>query len=528
MSKLKFLAAIVFLCLGWQSSQAAELGQLGRIRFPTSANQAAQEHFLTGVAYLHSFGWKQARVEFLRARELDPDFALSYWGESLTYNHPFQPERDASSPARVLSGLGESGAARLARARNPLEAGLLAAVEAYAFTEGDGTVRRQAFKDSMAELLRQFPEHEEVRAFYALALLSVASSASGAERMELRKQAGAIAQALFADNDRHPGAVHYLIHSHDDPDTAVLALRAADRYAEIAPVVSHARHMPTHVYIHLGRWFEVADLNETAFYTARALWMPGDEPDDQNHALEFGQYGDLQLANYEDARRWIERARDTLAQNPGNENTRQTLGRLHARYIIESKQWQYGAADNSSTSDELFAVGLSATNMRDLALAREALELLAARAGNSPGDAALRVMQLELEASILFASGQQEQALSVMEQAVDLALASPNTDPLPYPVKPPLEMKGEMLLRAGMLEQAITTFRQSLTVTPFRPWSILGLARSYASAGQMEQATSYYELLLQNWDDASLLGVSEARTHISLQVAPPAPAIEEH
>ncbi|MFN3162542.1 MAG: hypothetical protein ACE37N_03455, partial [Pseudohongiellaceae bacterium] len=49
--------------------QAAEFEQIGSFDFPTSASGAAQEHFLLGVGYLHSFGFVQAQSEFRRAQE---------------------------------------------------------------------------------------------------------------------------------------------------------------------------------------------------------------------------------------------------------------------------------------------------------------------------------------------------------------------------------------------------------------------------------------------------------------------------
>ena len=36
--------------------QAAEMNQIGTFDFPTSGSPEAQEHFLLGVGYLHSFG----------------------------------------------------------------------------------------------------------------------------------------------------------------------------------------------------------------------------------------------------------------------------------------------------------------------------------------------------------------------------------------------------------------------------------------------------------------------------------------
>lgn len=56
---------------------SAQLENVGQLAFPTSASPAAQQHFLRGVAILHSFGWKQAIAEFKLAQQAQPDFALA-------------------------------------------------------------------------------------------------------------------------------------------------------------------------------------------------------------------------------------------------------------------------------------------------------------------------------------------------------------------------------------------------------------------------------------------------------------------
>jgi len=58
----------------------AQFQNVGSIDFPTSASGEAQQHFLRGVAILHSFGWEQAREQFNAAQQIDPDFAMAYWG----------------------------------------------------------------------------------------------------------------------------------------------------------------------------------------------------------------------------------------------------------------------------------------------------------------------------------------------------------------------------------------------------------------------------------------------------------------
>ena len=125
---MKNLITLVFsMCLlGAFSTSAfsADFEQIGTFEFPTSASGEAQRHFTLGVGYLHSFGWKQARTEFRKAQEIDPDFALAYWGESLTYNHPLIPVlQDPDSPQDTLNRLGSTSEERLSKAPTNREKG---------------------------------------------------------------------------------------------------------------------------------------------------------------------------------------------------------------------------------------------------------------------------------------------------------------------------------------------------------------------------------------------------------------------
>ena len=82
---LPLLPLTSFLTAFSLSVESAELDRIGTFDFPNSGSSEAQEHFLQGVGYLHSFGMTQAQSEFKKAQELDPDFALAYWGEAFTY-----------------------------------------------------------------------------------------------------------------------------------------------------------------------------------------------------------------------------------------------------------------------------------------------------------------------------------------------------------------------------------------------------------------------------------------------------------
>jgi hypothetical protein len=373
--RVRMIALIALLCL--IAPVSAQLENVGSLSFPTSATPEAQRHFLRGVAILHSFGWKQAIAEFKLAQKADPNFALAYWGETLCYNHPLNAESDSANPRAVLARLGATPAARLAKAPTPREKGFLQAVETL-WAEGEWRGRRVAYMREMERLHNAFPADDEVTTFYALSLLSAARATDDTTfRPEIK--AGALAMDVVRRNPNHPGATHYIIHAFDDPVHAPLALDAAFVYARIVPAVSHAVHMPTHIFIQHGMWKEVAQQNIRAFTIAKDLWQPGDSPSDMAHSGDWGQYGFLQLGDYAGARERIA-AFEEMAATTKHARAASGLALVRARYIVETEEWKVQEMADNASNATLFANGLSAVATNDMATAEKMFTRLSANA----------------------------------------------------------------------------------------------------------------------------------------------------
>ena len=104
----------------------------------------------------------------------------------------------------------------------------------------------------------------------------------------------------------HPRAAHNVLHAYDDPINAGKALDAAERYvaAEIAPDTPHALHMPSHIFLQLGRWPDAAESNVAA-WAASNQWVEKRKLATGNrdyHSLHWLQYIYLQQGRYRDAR----------------------------------------------------------------------------------------------------------------------------------------------------------------------------------------------------------------------------------
>jgi tetratricopeptide (TPR) repeat protein len=510
----------LFCVLTFGLPSHAQFDNVGTIDFPTSAGGEAQEHFLRGVAILHSFGWKQAVEQFQAAQALDPDFAMAYWGETLSYNHWLFPEENADSPRQALQRLGATRAQRLVKAPTAREKGLLDAVERL-WDDGTWQDRRVAYMNAMAELHTQYPDDDEIATFYALSMLSGAR-AMGDDSLRLEMQAGAIALGIFNRNPTHPGAAHFVIHSFDDPLHAPIALQAAYAFADIAPAVSHARHMPTHIFIQHGMWDLVSNNNESAYQAAIDLWEPGDSVTDGVHALDWGHYGDLQRGDYERAGLWVERLESLIEISDGQARAVNTLPMLEARYIAETEQWQTAEITADTSPHTLLATGLSAVRMANLALASEAEEALGRLATADSYAGALRgeslwvpVMHKEIGALIRAAQGNASDAITLMDEALEIVATLRPPNGAANPVKPTYELYGEILLELDRPEDAIAKFETSLIRMPNRPRSLLGLAQAYERTGNAEGAATQYRKLSGIWDGReSLTGLQEARQYL--------------
>ena len=91
------LALVVVLALVLSAAPRAQQASLGQIDFPTSASGQAQDAFIRGVLLLHSFEYEPAAEAFREAQKADPAFALAYWGEAMTFNHPLWQQQDKAA-----------------------------------------------------------------------------------------------------------------------------------------------------------------------------------------------------------------------------------------------------------------------------------------------------------------------------------------------------------------------------------------------------------------------------------------------
>ena len=486
---------------GRLGAQAPATIQFGTINFPTSAKPAAQAAFLTGVMGLYNFEFDIAADAFRESQKADPAFALAYWGEAMSYNHPLWAQQDLAAARKTLERLAPTAAGRVAKAPAGKERDLMEAAEVL-FGAGDKLARDIAYADALKKIHATYPADDELACLYALALLG--TGRPGVSNARNAMQAAAISQEIFQRNPKHPGAAHYIIHSFDDPDHAILSLTAARAYSKIAPSAAHALHMPSHIFVQLGMWDDVIASNIVAYKAAVDLATAKNLPRGREdfHTLSWLQYGYLQQGKWDEAQTCVDQAK-AVADKDAAPNIRDGYASMKARQVVETTRWEKlalpagavkdgGAPGYDGSAAYVLAAGLSAAKLGDTATAAVAVEKLKAmRTQAESGSNAYRskpfaIMEKEVAASLAVAQKDTATAEKLLKEATALELTlDPPSGPAD-PIKPSFELYGELLNDLGRTADAAAQFQQSLQRTPNRRASVLGLEK--ASTTRTSQA----------------------------------------
>ncbi len=505
----KFIAAFgCLLALLSSTSFAQPANKLGDVTFANSGSAEAQAPFLRGLALLHNFEYDAAAEAFQAAQKADPGFAMAYWGEAMTHNHAVWLEQDTDAGRAVLSRLAPTREARAKFARTPREAAYLAAVETL-YGEGTKEARDDLYAAAMERLHLDYPADVDATAFYALSLLGTAHEGRD---FAIYMRAAALLEEEFPTHMHHPGVLHYLIHSYDDPVHAPLGLRAARLYSDVAAGAPHALHMTSHIFIALGMWDDVISANIDATRAENAREVARGEPAIACfHAEEWLVYGHLQKGDLKRADERIaacwQSAEVILKMRPVQARFYQgalnSYSDMMVRRAVETGEWStdllpklddntwlatrinlaYGEA-LTSTADPV-RLQAAADRLRD---AVKKLESLPFTPGSEAQEAQVlalnKLMYEEIAALALFTSGKTDAGLAALKLAADREVAAPMDFGPPAIPKPTLELLGDLLLLSGRPVEAENAYRRALARTPGRPMVLRGLARAQAAAAK--------------------------------------------
>ena len=526
----RLVVTVCCICLGlalagapaWAQTEQHDHGakgpiKAGTVNFETSCSPAVKSDFNLAVAELHSFWFPEARAIFESILKKDPTCAIAYWGIGLTYwGNPFAGQRSPQTIALGKAALDKGLATGTPTAR---EKGFLNAV-AGLFSSADVTTQRArvvAYEGATELVASQNLSDVEARIFWALAIAQTALPTDKTFAQNLR--AAEILEPLYKKMPNHPGLAHYIIHSYDVPALAAKALPAARAYADIAPSVPHALHMPSHTFTRVGEWKESVATN---IKSAAEAEKTGGYSEGM-HAMDYETYAYLQMGMDKEAKAVLDHAMVVGAASAGAAPVPGATGSntfafaaIPARYAMERSQW----------ADAMMLKPTPAPNTPYTeAITHFARAVGAARAGK-PAEAAadiarlaaIRDREIEMkdaywteqvdiqrrvaEAWVMYAEGKKDEGIAALSAAADAEDKTDKSAVTPGPLAPARELLGFMLLEASRPKDALVAFEAVTKKEPNRFLALYGAGKAAEATKQSSKAKGYFRQIVEICKDA--------------------------
>lgn len=489
--------------------------QFGSISFSTTCSEKVKKDFDLGMALLHSFEYDEAEKMFAKVIDAEPQCAMAYWGVALSNYHLLWTPPSAEEL--------EKGAKAIEIARKYVDpsSGEFKYIEAAAslYTDWkttDHMTRCRNYEKALEKIYNEKPRDKEIAVLYSLALTAAADPTDAT--FHRQRKAGEILNALYDKEPNHPGVVHYIIHTYDNPEMADRALVAARRYASVAPSSAHALHMPSHIFTRLGLWDESIQSNIESVTSARCYAEEtGIEGhwDEELHGLDYLMYAYLQKGDNSHAKEQLAYLSTIRTVSPMNFKVAYSFAAIPARYALENKLWTEAAKlypDSANFEWKDFPwqkaiihftrlLGSVHTNQvenarRELKILNNLREELTAQKDSYKANQ-VGIQVKTGEAWILFKEGKTENAIKLVREAADMEDQTQKHPVTPGEVIPARELLADMLLEMNRPLEALEAYEMDLKKHPNRFNALYGAAQAAERAKKPEKAKAYHQKLIQ-------------------------------
>jgi tetratricopeptide (TPR) repeat protein len=501
------------------SATAAEppplLDGLGTHRFPVTTRSAkAQAYMDQGIALVYGFNHDEAIRAFEEAARLDPHCAMAFWGKALAlgpnYNLPIDSERAVAARKAVDRAVALAGGAS-ARERAYIHA--LARRYGRRPATDDRKALDRAYANAMREVARRDPDDFDAAVLFAESLMVLRPwdlwTADGTPQPGTDEIVATLERVLER-SPGHPGANHYYIHAVEASPHPERALRAADTVAATMPGAGHIVHMPSHIYMRLGRYADAADTNAAAIEVDEA-YLASQKPAGvypmmyYPHNVHFfwsaasmeGRSADAIAA----ARRLAASVNPEMLRHMAMlEYFAPTLAFAYVRFArwddvlalprppddlpYTLAMWHHARGLALVATGKLAEADGSLAELRRLAATVPADRIVA---DNQPAVLHLEVAEKVLAGELAGRRRRIDEAVRLLREGVAAEDRLPYTEPPPW-YQPVRHRLGAVLLRDGRVAEAEAVYREDLRRNPENGWALQGLGEALRRGGKRDEA----------------------------------------
>lgn len=504
---------------------------LGDHKMPiTAASARAQDFFNQGIRLTYAFNHPEAHRSFMEAARIDPNAPMAYWGQAYALgpniNDPLPDEERRTKAQEAVAQ-----AVKLMDKGTAKEKALIQAL-AKRYTDDLSTSIENlntAYLSAMEAVAAQFPNDANILTLYAAAAMNTMPwaywDAEGNPSPNTPAAKDALEKAMQINPD-HPGAHHYYIHMVELP-LPDLGITSAERLENLMPAAGHLVHMPSHIYIRVGRYADAVRVNQLAVgadedYISQCFAQGMYPLTYYPHNLHFLWSAASLLG---DSKTAIDAARRTAEKVPAGDMLDlpflQDFASIPLLAYTRFGKWN-DILTIPNPGDEYkhlkvlwhYARGTAFVRKNNLTEAKEELEALAILmsdpsladiiANNNTTEDVALIAHNVLSGELALAEGDFPGAVEFFNQGI---IAEDNlvyTEPTAWHI-PVRQTLGAALLKEGKFKEAEEVFKQDLEKLRQNGWALKGLQLSLEGQGKQVEAEKIREELIAAWKHADIV-----------------------
>lgn len=493
----------------------------------TTTSPVAQQYFDQGLMWIYGFNHKEAYLSFQEATKLDPDCAMCYAGMALALGPNINAPMDAKAMPTACETIEK--AHQLSKNASAKEQAYIKALRQRYSPESaeDRSGLDLAYANAMKELVNQYPDDLDAATLYAEALMDLMPWdywLEGGEPKPETQEIVATLESVLDQDPQHPGATHYYIHAVEASNHPEKAEAAADNLRNLIPGSGHLVHMPSHIYLRIGRYHDAALVNEKAMksdeiYLANTqekgiystLYYPHNIHFFWSAASMEGRSKDAIAA----ARKLVNKVSISQVKGfPWSEiflpspyfsfvQFRQwdemlTEPKPPEEFLFTNVMWHYGRGMAWVGKEKLDKAVIEEKAISEL-LSNNSLEEI--ETTGIPATQLVNIADQLLKGKIATLQGEKEQAIVHYQTAVELQDNVPYMEP-PYWYYPTRYSLGTALFQQGKFPEAEAVYRRDLQQHPDNGWSLFGLAESLKVQEKNDEIITIEKEFKEAWKQA--------------------------
>jgi tetratricopeptide (TPR) repeat protein len=473
-----------------------------------------QNFFDQGLVMLYGFNHGGAVSSFRAAANSDPHCAMAWWGIAYA-NGPHINKMEISEKQADEAYRAAQEALRQTNACSAVESALIRAVAVRNRrpTPKNRSTLNVEYANAMRDVWTAFPNDPDVGVLFAESLLDLqpweAWSRDGQPGIHTQEILSVLESVLSTCPD-HPGANHLYIHAVESSPNPSRGLVCADRLVKLVPGAGHLLHMPSHIYVRVGRYADAADVNDLAIAADTAFAAESKiDPDYYSvyfvHNYHFQAYAAMMEGRYGKAINAARQLEASVAPEFAQEHADVVDGVMTTplHVMIRFGKWEdilrepepdqcrflSRAERHYARAVALAALGRSAEARREMS----SFDELAAQVPvnwvvgrNRPADILKVARQMAL-GEILFREGHVDEAFGELADGAKLEDRLAFDEP-PGWMHPVRHAWGAFLMAAHRFPDAERVYRDDLERNVNNGWSLLGLETSLSAQGKKQEA----------------------------------------